>query len=136
MTVLKCMTHEDYKLLTCFYWLLSLFKCYKIWNCKWINPAAFHSKNTVCLGALNFANNDEMKKKLWNCIMVTIFAYFFDMKPRCRLRNIAWNDTKWIKEMSLLRNDSMSNHAYFYLFSGAYYGVLWWINLEFQALQH
>lgn len=115
LTFLKFMTRKDYKLLTCFNWLLSLFKCYVIWNYKWINLVVFNSKNKVCLGALNFANNDEMKKNLhWNCIMITIFVNFFDMKPKCRLRNIVWNDIRWINEMSLFRNDSMSNYAYFY----------------------
>lgn len=76
-TVLKFMTCKDCKLLTCFNWLLSLFKCYIIWNCKWINLAVFNSKNKVCLGALNFAVNET---SLFRNDSMSNYACFYSME--------------------------------------------------------
>lgn len=82
MNVLKFMNHKDYKLLTCFNWLLSLFKCYITWNSNWINPETLKSKNTVCLGALNLANSDALKKTYIETVsgqlnLIDLFIYLF-----------------------------------------------------------
>lgn len=81
MNVLKFMNHKHYKLLTCFNWLLSLFKCYITWNSNWINPETLNSKNTVCLGALNLVNSDELKKAYIEIVsgqlnLIVLFIYF------------------------------------------------------------